>query len=358
MIRYRLLILPTLCLMAFVQSCVHGGLSECPPMVNYAVAFKYTSHTGTGDRFYDDVKKIDLFVFDEDNLIYTTTTQLSPYETNFNIPLDIPVGNYHIIAWGNVLEDGKFTYLQDFVKGVTTLGEARLALQREADNLSRAELEKLFYGEKDIMIPLYVDRIDTIPLINDTNRLRVVIHWDHTGALAETEDAVNYDEVQVSLKGSNAKYGFHNNFVETDNVVYQPYSSYDDDDILTTDPRPDELNVFYHSSAFREVSNTCVYDFSLLRMMINSPLTLSVERKKLVVLEPYDLASIDIISSFNHYFDEEGFGSNRQELFDRYENYRIDFYFSYDKLAGTYVTGGINVLDWKRIEQPSVPGSK
>ena len=49
-------LLPILCLF-FLQGCVHGDLEDCPPMVRYAVAFKYTDHTENGDRFYDDVKK-------------------------------------------------------------------------------------------------------------------------------------------------------------------------------------------------------------------------------------------------------------------------------------------------------------
>ncbi|MDR1115028.1 MAG: FimB/Mfa2 family fimbrial subunit [Tannerella sp.] len=360
MIRYKLLVLPVLCLMIFMQSCVHGDLEECPPMVSYAVAFKYTNHTGTTDRFYDDVKKINLYVFDENNLIYTTTTELSPYDTNFNIPLDIPMGNYHIIAWGNVLDDQPFSVTPaEFVKGETTLGEARFILERIAGNLSQSELEKLFYGEIEAEIPLYVSRIDTMSLINDTKRVRVVLHWDHTGEVRETEDVIDYDEVQVSMKGSNAVYNFRNNFVETNNVTYKPYYFDYTGGILATGPeRPGEMTVYYYSDAFTEVTNTCVYDFTILRMMTGSPVTLTIERKKKAVSDPYGLVTVDIIESFIHYFNENGFStSDRQNLFDKHDYYRVDFYFNYDKLAGTYVTGGIKVLDWTVIKQPGTPGA-
>ena len=149
MVRSKLLIVSVFFVMFLLQSCVHGDLDDCPPMVSYAVAFRYTDHTGREDRFYDDVKKINLYVFDKNNLVYTTTTGLSPYDENFNIPLEgIPMGNYNIIAWGNVLDNQPFSITPDnFIKGETTYDEARLRLQKTAGELNDTELEKLFFGE-------------------------------------------------------------------------------------------------------------------------------------------------------------------------------------------------------------------
>jgi hypothetical protein len=259
-----------------------------------------------------------------------------------------------------VLDDQPFLITPDeFVKGVTTLAEARLILQREAGNLSQKELEKLFYGEIEAEIPLYVDRIDTMSLTNDTKRVRVVLHWDHSGELQETEETIDYDEVQIAINGSNAVYNFRNSFVGTDNVTYKPYYFDYTGDILTAGPeRPDELNVYYYSAAFGKESNICVYDFTILRMMVDIPVTLSIGRKKKILLDIQNLETVNIFGSFMHYFDEHGADvSTRQNLFDKHEYYRIDFYFNYDKLAGTYVTGGINIVDWKVITQPENPGA-
>lgn len=358
MVRSKLFILSIVSLMFFAQSCVHGDLDDCPPMVRYAVAFGYTNHTGKTDRFYDDVKKINLYVFDANNLIYTTTTELSPYETNFNIPLDdLPMGNYHIIAWGNVLDGQPFSVTPDeFVKGETTLAEARLILQREAENLSQEELEKLFYGElPNVEIPLYVSQIDTMLLTNNTNRVRVVLHWDHTGEIRETEDQIDYDEVRVYTTASNAVYNFSNQFTGTNNVLYKPYQYFYTGSILETDKRDHELMISYYTKgAIEEITNTCVYDFTILRMMPNSPVQLIVERKKPAVNDPYNLATVDIIDGFITLFDSEGF-SNKQHTFDKYENYRVDFYFSYDKLMNTYVSGALNVVPWTWIKDGQTP---
>jgi hypothetical protein len=376
--RYKLLLLlPVLSL--FIQGCVHGDLDDCPPMVNYAVAFQYTNHTGKTDRFYDDVKKINLYVFDEQNLVYTTTTELSPYEANFNIPLDLPMGNYHIIAWGNVLDDQPFSVTPDeFVKGETTLEEARLVLQREANNLSQSELEKLFYGEINAEIPLYIDRIDTIPLVNNTNDVRVVLHWDHSGTVTSAEKIVDYDEVTVRLRGSNAVYNFRNGFVEPNTVVYAPYLTDTTAAILATEV-PDRLRIYYYPDKTQSISDSTVYDFKILRMMVNNDITLTVLRKK-PVMEPENLFApissplrndpdygVNIIGNSS---GNEGFvrlfrdGLNltteaaQQNAFDKYENYRIDVYFRFDELANTYISVvEVKIENWHVIEDDHLGGS-
>ena len=353
MVRKKFLLSALCFLFIIMQSCVHGGLDDCPPMVNYAVAFEYTHHAWINDRFYDDVKKINLFVFDKkNNLVYTTAEGLSPYETNFKIPFELPMGNYHILAWGNVLADQPFTVSPtDFVKGVTKLSDAKLALQRQAGNLCQRDMDKLLFGEIDVEIPLYFSRVDTVPLINDTKKIRVVIHWDHTGQPGEI---IDYDEVQVRLEASNAIYNFSNQLTGTNNVIYKPFDySYKGDKAA----RDFESKVNYGNyDLIKEISNSCVYDFTSLRIVTNSPIMLVVERKKSTVSTPVTIANINIIQSFIGLFDEQKvLVSNRQSNFDKYDNYRMDLYFTYERIAGEYVTGGFRINDWHEVAGPYVP---
>lgn len=362
MVRYKFLLLSMLCTLFFAQSCVHGDLDDCPPMVRYAVAFEYTNHTGTKDRFYDDVKKINLYVFDENNLVYTTTTELSPYEQNFNIPLDIPMGKYHIVAWGNILEDGNFTVTpEDFVIGETSLSDARLTLNRIANQFSMTaseeELDKLFYGElPNVEIPLYYSKIDTMSLINNTNKVRIVLHWDHSGELTETDEKIDYNEVRVRLSASNAEYKYDNSFFATNNVVYMPWAYYLTDSILNADKNK-WLMMYFYSDNVAEVTNSCVYDFSILRMMLNSPINVIVERKKPVVPDPYNLLlnPIDVVETFGVYFSQSAINAELQNLLDKNEFYRLDIYLTYDKLTDTYVSGTLNMKPWTLVPQPETP---
>ena len=358
MVRNKFFLSTLCCTLIFMQSCIHGDLDDCPPMVSYAVAFTYTLNGWDNDRFYDDVKKINLYVFDKDNLVYTTATELRPFETNFTIPLALPMGNYHILAWGNILDNQPFTiFPTEFVKGQTKKSDAQLTLQREAGNLSHQEMEKLFFGDIDVDIPLYASRVDTIPLINDTKNVRVVIHWDHSGEMRTTQEIINYDEVYVHIDASNAVYNFDNLFTGLNNVVYEPYDFGYDRTYLDRSLRDFEQNTFYYTyDDFDELSNSCVYDFTILRMMTNSPIILTVERHKKVLEAPVVVAQIDIIQDFNNLFESRGVTiSNRQTEYDKFDNYRIDLYLTYDEISGEYVTGNFHIEDWHLVDQPTIP---
>ena len=364
MVRNKYLITAFCVVILSLQSCIHGDLDDCPPMVNYAVAFKYTHHALGNDRFYDDVKVVNLFVFDDHNLVYTTVEKYSPYATNFNISLNhLPMGNYHILAWGNVLDQQPFTISPDSFKvGKTTLAEARLTLERDSVNRSSQEMEKLFFGEVDVEVPLYLSRIDTIPLINDTKNVRVVIHWDHSGELRATQSVINYEEVQLRINASNAVYNFRNLFTGTDNVVYKPFDFRYNRSLLDINPRDSvlEQRVYHYSQDdIHEISNVCVYDFTILRMMTVSPIKLTVERvKKIWPNSPIVIAEIDIIQDFISLFDTKNTlpQYNRQSEFDKYDQYRIDIYLTYDEIAGEYVTGVFRTLPWHLVDQPTIPG--
>ena len=359
MVRNKFLMLLMICSLFLAQSCIHGDLDDCPPMVSYSVAFEYTNHTGTKDRFYDDVKKIDLYVFDENGLVYTIETAISPFDMNFTIPLEnIPMGNYDIIAWGNIMEKGDFDFPKKIDKGMS-FDETRLYLQREANNLSDEALDKLFFGIlRDVEIPLYVSRTDTMPLINNTNNVRVVLHWDQTGEAEDVNGIIDYDSVKVALSASNAEYGFNNNFTSANNVIYRQWAYYSSDSILNAD-KNEWLTMYYYPDGIEKITASTVYDFSILRMALGSPIYLTVERGGFNLPGNTDLLSgqtIDIMQTFITYFDDQGVSAlQRQNMFDKNEYYRIDIYLTYNRALQTYVTGSIQVEPWKKVDQGEVP---
>ena len=389
MVRTKIFLLPILCSLIFAQSCVHGDLDECPPMVRYAVAFEYTHHARTSnlsngkDRFYDDVKKINLFVFDNNNLIYTTDTKIGPYDSNFNIPLDLPMGNYHIIAWGNVLAltDTLNTLAtpefvispENFPKG-TSLSQARLTLERGVNSMSQKDFENLFYGESKITIPLYVSRIDTIPLINDSKNVRVVLHWEHAGL----DGPITYNDVEVHLHGTNAVYNFLNTPETTTPVTYLPYKPFGKGASLHADTWTNVIPALMTPTDNRTLMDTTVYDFRVLRMIPGHLLKLCVYRHNVITPTDNLLATlgtpersdpnygIDIVGSISadrgfSYFMRSSNGlslttqAQMQSAYDMYDNYQVDIHLLYDRFSNTYIAQNINILDWLRI-QGNYPG--
>jgi hypothetical protein len=375
------------------QGCVHGDLDDCPPMVNYAVAFEYTDHTaGSVDRFYEEVKKVNVYVFDEDNLVYTTTTEIGPYENDFKIPLNLPMGKYRIITWGNLLDGQPFTVTPDaFVQGETTFAEARLILQDYADNL---RLENLFYGERTVDIPLYYSKTDTIPLINNTNNVRVVLHWDHTGPAVDHSQAVDYNEVIVALTAKNVTYDFNNTALTTQKKSNPYYTDLSGDTLAREATRRDTRSwqrLYYYPDNIAEKQDSMVFDFRILRMTVDETITLSVMRKKPVMDKAENLFvperigdysnperfddpenpvyGVDIVGSnadteaqakgYNKLFRSESDAvisdllleiPRQQRRFDINEYYRIDVYLKYVDLYDSYVSGEVQIHDWHKVE--------
>ena len=374
MVRNKLFLLTVFCLIIFTQSCVHGSLEECPPMVNYAVAFEFTHHMYQGDRFLDDVKKINLFVFDERNLVYTTETAVGPYDKTFNIPLTLPMGKYHIIAWGNVLDNGPVSITPNkFEIGVTTLKQAQLILQRDANDGNHDNLEKIFYGERTVEIPLYISRIDTIPLINNTHNVRVVVHWDHTGAVPQSSGQyIDVSDVHVNLHGTNAVYDFDDKNL-TNIVHYAPHAFDRTGDILKTDIWEHTVRIYYYPENLVRMDSS-VYDFKVLRLFPNQELILSITQENAVSSPVNLLAPIGSVERKNALYGVDIVGHNTGDIgfskylkdvlhvpttvndmlstFDKYDNYRVDVTMKYDKLANTYFSiTEIKIQDWHRVEE-------
>ena len=372
MVRIKYLIMVALWVALVGQSCVHGDLDDCPPMVEYAVAFKYTEHLGTRDRFYDDVKKISLYVFDENNYFNTFVYEVAPggrFEPDFKFSLnELPMGKYTMVAWGNVLDSEPFKIPTTFSKGVTKLEAARLELEKTADSLSTTQLEKLFFGRREIEVPLYVNRTDTIPLVNDTKNIRIVIHWDH--ANLQPDDLLQYDSVIVQLKGTNAQYNFKNDSTlraeAKSQVTYDPHKKYLPQtkadsalkegkvfvDNLPALPIYDEKS--YEEQVVKKSTKQLrktVYDFTVLRLYENVPLELTIQIAD--ALNRSTLRDLikrhDIISGTDGcqwQFRGRDFAIDWRTTFDRNDYYQIDVYIYQDRPAGTFVTGQMKILNW------------
>ena len=358
MVRTRLLI-SALCTLMIVQGCIHGDLDDCPPMVNYAVAFTYTDHIWNSDRFTDDVKKINLYVFRHDGIdidtIYRIKTQMGRFDKTFKIPLDeLPVGTYDMVAWGNVLDDQPFHITPDeFLLDTTSLTQARLILEKTRGELNDTELEKLFWGEITAEIPLHISRVDTIPLHNDTKRIRVVIHWDYNNL-----PALDLDNVVVRINGTNAKYRFHNDR-EAQNVTYAPYHApYDSqqtDSILQlSDDNWIRLNYFDRQGKFQNESETSVFDFTVLRIFKDVPMQLSIEYH-------HPQGNAETLAEFDITNSQQGFPvlfqdtqwrslsrfvtSDEQPMFDHYDYYRLDIHLFHEGFL-TFTTTEVSIRDW------------
>ncbi|MDR2773724.1 MAG: FimB/Mfa2 family fimbrial subunit [Tannerella sp.] len=335
-----------LCLnfMLILQGCVGNGLDECPDAIRYSLAFKYTLHTDNYDRFYNDVDKLFVYAFDAATgvcVYMDTATVLAPFNEDYAYSLPLNVGNYDIIIWGwghsatNLLFKKNTARVyginEGITRGQTTINDARLLLEeRNSDGC----IDKTFYGEfRNVEVPAFVSRIDTVSLLNLANQIRIVI--------PDAKTVAEQDDLSLSIVGDNGAYLFNsgNNAPNIDAtrgaVAYLPYTVYRTDSILLADP-------IYMSEPYTGSGrdSMLVVEISTLRLIqydMDMELILRMGSREI------KFSLIDLLKA--------GISSNIQYNLDKYDRWQISYNYK-----NTSVSVTINTMDWHVVYMPTDVG--
>jgi hypothetical protein len=322
-----------------MQGCVRNDLEDCPEAVSYSLAFRYMLHTDDYDRFYNDVDKLFVYVFDSETetCVYAdTVTMLAPFGNDYTYPLPVNVGNYNIITWGWGRNSGDLTLKRNsaviptVIPGQTTINEARFLLE---EKLIDGRLEKTFYGERrNVEVSAFISRTDTVPLMNIMNQIRLV--------MPEANTAAKQNKITVSITGNNGAYRFKsgNNAPNIDAskgfVTYVPYAIYRTDSILKVDPI--NLSKPYTGSGR---DSMLIVEISTLRLVVGSDLNL------VLLFDMDNQVEIPLIDLIVEKL-QTGFSSNEiQYNMDKYYRWQI----TYD-YTNTSTSASVDILDWSSIE--------
>jgi hypothetical protein len=328
-----------------VQGCVKNNLEDCPEVIGYSLTFRYTLHTDEYDRFYDDVDKLFVYVFDSetDICVYADTANLlAPFGNDYTYPLLLSVGKYNIITWGWGRNSGDLslkrssTVIPTVIPGRTTINEARLLLE---ERLIDGRLEKTFYGERrNVEIHAFTSRTDTVSLMNIMNQIRLVVPAANTAA--------EQNKITISIAGNNGAYRFKsaNNAPEIDTnkgiVTYMPYATYRTDSVLKVDP----INISKpYTGSGRD--SMLIVEISTLRLVADdSELVLLFNMDNKVVEIPLVKMIVEKLAS--------RISSNQiQYNLDKYYRWQI----TYD-YTSTSATASVDILDWSSIENDTEIG--
>ena len=157
----------------------------------YKVKFKYDYNMKYADAFHSLVSTVTLYAFDENGKLAFQNTNSGDAlkDQNYAMSLNVDPGKYHLVTWAGldnqsfavpVLSLGSSTIdnltvktrrVKNTSRSVTSYGEV-------GDNLVSNELSPLWHGEissTDVVLSRSRDTILTVPLIKNTNTIRVVI---------------------------------------------------------------------------------------------------------------------------------------------------------------------------------------
>ena len=331
--------------------CIKDDLSDCPISVEpepepttgiFRLALTYTMHNtqenGTYvDLFNQQVRKVDVFVFDESGqFVKQITEEASPiFAENYTKDIELPGGNYQFVVWGNHYENET---VHNYTDAVTLLEEGRMTLLQ---TLSRgAEIgmltDSLFHGCTSQTVTVENGKEQTVPidLMKNRNDVRVIVRWRGKGM---TEGYCTHPEhaqnITATLIDNNAVYDFMNNVVEKQEVTYQPGRF------------PEWYNPFFHGKMDvypTEQEHVYVADFSELRLMKdNADARLVIRNADDEIVYEHALTGPNgLITRLEEY--------QTQEALDREDRYLIELLFE---------CGHVNEPDDPGTDEPDNPGT-
>ena len=266
-----------------LTGCIKDDLSDCPINVEpepepepepttgtFRLALTYTMHNtqeddGTYvDLFSQQVRKVDVFVFDEaGHFVQQITEEAAPkFAENYIKEIELPGGNYQFVVWGNHYGDETDHNYDD---EADLLNEGRMTLTQTARTTEIEMLtDSLFHGctPQQVTVVNGEDQVVPIDLMKNRNDVRVVVRWREKGM---TEGYCTRPEhaqgITATLIDNNTTHDFLNNIVDKQEVIYQPGRF------------PDWYNPYFHGKMEvypTEQEHVYVADFSELRLMKNN----------------------------------------------------------------------------------------
>lgn len=224
------------------------GLTSCDDMVfdaaddcvqGVAIKFRYEYHMEPGaNAFPTNVDCVSLFIFDKDgnyiDHIYETSNVLR--NENYAMPLPLPYGEYHLVAYGGLACDHpSFNINHDWItkaQSITHKDDIVVTLPLDEDNESKLLLHDkdkrtggLFYGTLDIEVTKddvrTEYRTETLYMMKDTNDIQVILQ--EIGSPSE----VDYEDYDFTIVDDNFKLNGYNKVlnIATDDFqpVYKPF---------------------------------------------------------------------------------------------------------------------------------------
>lgn len=209
--------------------------------VYYDIRFKYDYNIKYADAFANEVRSLALYIFDEkdiliDKIVTTDNEELS--KEDFHIRLELPAGDYTLLAWGGLGNEESFDMLADEQIGKTTIEQMQVRMQRTYDDEGEAysdkDLAPLFHGMMELEVVSEPGTYTkTMSLMKNTNVVRVVLH-EMSGHAMDSENFT------FEITDHSGLYDYDNTRLDDEAITYKPwyieeiYADFDEPSTRTT----------------------------------------------------------------------------------------------------------------------------
>ncbi|EJW95824.1 secreted protein containing DUF1812 [gut metagenome] len=280
------------------------------------LTFRYDYNMKFVDAFPQEVKKIDVYVFDEHNRYITTLSEERNLgDGSLSIPLDLPEGKYHFIAWAGLYPES-YDFAHSFDTQNLTPEKLHVKVLRNQNGIQNSQLEDLWHGETTVELNYDESRIIVIELTKDTNRFRVIVQ----GTEGMDLDA---SDIQVSITDNNGWLAADNSLLPDDEITYLPYYQAITDVSSTADKKQSAM----------------VSELNTLRLVETQHPRMLIRTSSGKVLVDIDLIKYLLLTKM------EGHQMPPQEYLDRQDEYALIFFLNKDTF-GNYLLVQIKINGW------------
>lgn len=295
-------------------------LEPCPEGVE--LRFVYDYNMEFANAFPSQVSCLTVLVYDAQGRYVTTRTVTSDVlaDENWRMTIDLPAGDYRIVAYGGMAcDNASFEFNPQ--PGADTPMES-VGVELKPGMLTQPEgkaLHHLFYGALDVTvkaeIPTYT--AGTVEMMKDTNTLRLVLQNNNGKALKA-------DDFIFTLTAANTAFNWQNDIVSTEPVTYWPWYTGEGYTGLT------------------EAGNdwtTAIAELSTSRLMEDSDARLTITRAS----DGREVLSIPLIRFLLMLKSQEFASMQPQEFLDRESHWNMIFFL--DNTEG-WINTSIVINDW------------
>lgn len=272
------MLLPMALMLFTASSCdtIFDDEGDCD--VHYRVKFRYDKNMKFADAFPNEVKAVHLYAFGPDGKLAWQGEAAGDAlaQEGWTLPMDVEPGTYDLLAWAGLTDNGQSFTVPAATVGETTKEQLRCALTRRHTAGGQAEsdldLAPLFHAmETSVALSDRPGTHDvTMRLMKNTNRVRIVLQ--HISG-----EPVNPQDFTFTITSDNGLMEHDNSLTPDGTITYRPHHISSGTAELEEDlKRPADQPSLPASTVVRSGLNVAVAEFTIARLVMGNPTTLSV----------------------------------------------------------------------------------
>lgn len=194
-------------------STMQDDRTDCPEECH--IRFKYDYNMKFANAFTNEVKQVAVYIFDDKGYFVKTQTEEGEVlkANDYYMKLNVAPGKYHLVTWAGLDETSFST--EKLTVGVSTLADLKVALKK-TEQESNQDLHPLWHGEIKELTVTGVFQEETVSLVKDTHRIRVVLQ--QINGVPVDNKAFRFE-----ITDDNSLINYDNSLIPAGEITYRPY---------------------------------------------------------------------------------------------------------------------------------------